>query len=159
MSGRQMTISEYLERLQQEYVCAEIRSLIYTRESDKAYWGRVMSGKEEKIKDICSRNNLRNIFDSEEIKKRIWSGILGDKGLPKFIYKNDAQRLGDGNFPGMQEKDIRSYYCTGTEVRIGDNVNYETGIIRDMDFFEEKVSVEVKEEIKEYDFEIVTRIL
>lgn len=129
MKNRNISIAQYLETLQKEYLVAEIRNKIYPKISDKKFWKKVMLGKKEKIEDICFRNNIKSIFDDVEIKKRVYSEVYNESGLPNFSYKDDAQRFGEGTFPGLEETDIKNYYSIDSDVKVGTSEEYELGKI------------------------------
>jgi hypothetical protein len=154
-----LTIGEFLEKLQKEYVSAEIRSKIYVKTSDKNYWERVMYGKQEKIENISTRNNLATIFDSPEVKKRVYQEVIGDSGLPSFSYKNDEERYGTESWSGMEERDFFCYYFPGAEVRVGDRVNYRIGKIVSASLEQKIVNVKIGGQEEIFPFGLVTRII
>lgn len=97
---RNLSISEYFEVLQEEYMVAEFRKHIYFAPNDKAYYGRVMKHKKEKIDNIAKRNNLDSIFNSETKYKEVRERLFDHLGKPKFE---------------MSEKDVTNYYNPGNE--------------------------------------------
>lgn len=113
---RDLHIYDYLEILQVEYVSAELRSKIYPKAKDKAYYReRVMVGKKEKIFDICSpeRNpGLPNIFTNEDEKARIYNLVYNDWGLPNFHYRNDEHE------EMFAHQDFENYYMSNSKIRI-----------------------------------------
>ena len=156
--NRDLPISNYLDILQKEFVVAEIRHKIYPKISNKTFWAKVMEGKKEKIEDISSRNKIATIFNNKEKKDQIYSEIYGEKGLPNFIYKNEEQRLGNGEYAGLQETDIENYFSEGSEVR----VNYseqKMGTITGKELNRSIIFVAIGSSEFECEWDKVTRIL
>lgn len=157
--NRDIPITEYLDILQKEFLVAEIRHKIYPKISDKTFWGKVMEGKKRKIEDICHRNRIENIFNSETEKRRICDLIYNQVGLPNFLYKDENQRIGNGDFPGLEETDIANYYSLNSEVRVDFDGERLFGKITDFDF--DRTTIEIKTEKGIFDChrKTVTRIL
>lgn len=111
---RDLPLLQFLEVLQIEYVVAELRSKVYYKAKDKTYWReRVMSGKQQKISDIVSRNpGIPTIFNSPQEKERIKSVVIPEFGFPNFHYKDEEQRL------ELEFKDYQNYYSKNSEVRV-----------------------------------------
>jgi hypothetical protein len=157
--SKDLSIAEYLDVLQREYLIAEIRHKIYPKISDKNYWERVMDGKREKIEDICFRNRINSIFDSDVEKKRLYLQVYPETGIPNFIYKDDLQRYGEGEFPGLEQSDITNYYSTGSEVRVDYQGERKFGKIVDFDYLKLLVGVLIEGLEYECETKMVTRIL
>jgi len=118
MKTRDISQLDFYKNIQLEYIQAELRSKIYKRKKDKEFWARVASLKKEKIEDFFLRNNLPNIFNSKSKKVELYYEFYLDGGYPNFFYKNDVQRLGDGNFAGLEQTDFENYYSIGSNVNI-----------------------------------------
>lgn len=157
--SKDLSITNYLDVLQREYLVAEIRHKIYPKISDKTYWERVMDGKRQKIDDICFRNRISSIFDNDGEKKRLYLEVYNEMGLPNFIYKDDEQRLGNGEFPGLEETDITNYYAEGSEVRVDYEGKRAFGKITEFDYLNNLVFVDLEGTEYECDPKTVTRIL
>ena len=156
--NRNLPITDYLDILQREYLVAEIRHKIYPKISDKNFWERVMDGKKRKIEDICFRNKIESIFDSEPEKRRLYQEVYNEKGLPNFSYKDEEQRLGNGDFPGLEETDIKNYFSEGAEVRV-DYSERKFGKITGSDLIRSLIFVEIGGVEYECEWDKVTRIL
>ncbi len=110
---RNLSVLEFFKELQREYFVAEIRSKIYPRLKDKTYFKeRVMRGKKNVIEDIAKKNNLVSIFSNQEEYDKFRLEIYGERGKPKFQYKNKKIRL------EFEEKDNLYYYYIKSEVRV-----------------------------------------
>lgn len=153
--SRNLSVVELFEILQSEYVVCELRAKIYPLDKHKDYWRDLMGKKKVKIIDIAKKNALFSIFDDERIKIDYDKKIIPDLGFPNFIYKDDAQRL-------LQEKwDIHNYYLPNTEATVydSDSSKFVRGVIKSVDFANQKIKVEINTTIKEFDLESITRVL
>ena len=97
---RNLSVAEYYEIIQKEYLIAEFRKKIYYSPKDKNYYQRVMSHKEEKIRDISERNRLDSIFTSQSMLSDMRNELFDNNGRPKF---------------DMSETDVQNYYSVGNE--------------------------------------------
>jgi hypothetical protein len=156
---RDIPITEYLDVLQKEFLVAEIRHKIYSKINDKQFWEKVMKGKKRKIEDICFRNKIDNIFTSDEEKRRMYSVVYNEHGLPNFNYKDDVQRFGNGEYPGLEQTDIENYYSFDSEVRVDVNGKRVFGKITGYTENRELILVESESIEVQYERELVTRIL
>lgn len=156
--SRHLSIYDFLEILQLEYLTAELRKKIYRKDDDIAYYSKVMKFKKQKILDISKRNTLPCIFDNEETKYNMYDKIYNSTGYPKFVYRDEEDRLTN------EIKDKRHYYAKGSEVKVSSEnneiiigeiykVNLEKGII----FV--KPRGESKEAVKPHPMENVMRII
>lgn len=113
---RNLSIAEYFDVLQREYMIADFRRKIYYNPKDKAYYRRVMEYKKVRIDDIASRNRLESIFTSESKKHAIQAELFDRLGRPLFE---------------MNKVDLQNYYAIGNEfsyrgdVWILDSVNHD----------------------------------
>lgn len=98
--SRHLSIAEYFDVLQREYILAEFRRKIYYSPKDKRYYGRVMGHKRKKIEDIATRNHLDSIFNSDDKLTEIRSQLFDLTGKPRFA---------------LDDKDRENYYTTGNE--------------------------------------------
>lgn len=153
--SRDLSIIEYFERLQLEYIVAELRRKIYPKKRDKEYYERVMEGKKDKIEDISVRNQLDSIFTDKEILSRYYSQVYRE-GLPDFTYRSEKERK------MLEEKDIENYYCIGEsfKVKISEN-EYKIGELRSVDRKSKiaKVKLRYQEEIITCSIGNISRIL
>lgn len=150
---RHISIYQLFERLQIEYIVAELRKKIYPRAKDKDYYKKIMAFKEEKVRDISKRNNLPSIFNDSIIREKMYA-LVYTKGYPNFHYE------GAINAESFKEKDLLYYYNVGSEVRINyDNSNVEVGVIRNCDFQRNLVEVDVRNSIKLVPLYSIVRIL
>lgn len=129
----------FFESLQQEYIVALIRSKIYPSPRDKKYYKeRVMAGKEIKIKEISSRNNLVSIFDDEDSWNEYYNQVVPSWGYPHFSY------TGEENFKWQYSEDMMNYFSVDSEVAINEKDGVKVGTIISNDFLLSNNSVLVK---------------
>jgi hypothetical protein len=154
---RDLSYYKYFEQLQLEYIQAEVRKKIYPSLSDKSFYKRVMEGKKEKIEDLAIRNNLKSIFNNENVKVEKYKLFFNESGLPNFFYRSDQDKTINS------DKDKRYYYMVGSEVRVKDLENKEKiGKIDSVSFSTQTASIEFeegKEFINIFDLDKITRIL
>lgn len=89
MAKTHISILEYFERLQIEFLLYELRLKIYPSSKDKKKFRDILEYKKEKIYDISSKNGLSNMFNSVEDKKEIESKVYNEFGNPIFSSKKD----------------------------------------------------------------------
>lgn len=110
--SRDLSIFDYIEVLQEEYLCYDIRSKIYRFKDHKDYWNIVKEGKKRAITDICKRNTLPSIFTSpvemERVGKKIYMGLC----YPNFLYRDEKFR------ERWQDWDEKNYFSKGSDVKI-----------------------------------------
>ena len=155
--SRHLSIYDFMEILQLEYLTAELRKKIYYKESDKKYYTKVMKFKKQKIEDIAVRNGLQSIFNDEATKHTMYGKIYNKKGYPTLVYKDEADREGN------EAKDKQQYYTKGSEAKVTTDekiiigeiykVNLEKGII----FVKPRGGN--KEDVKPHSMENVMRII
>ena len=96
--NRHLSSFDYLEILQEEYICNDIRTKIYIRRADKDHYRRVLESKKKKIQSIAEKNSLSTIFDNEELYKKYWHRVVPIWGIPHFIY-NQSKDVQEDKFP------------------------------------------------------------
>ncbi len=85
---------EFLEALQKEFICLDIRSKIYPSKGDRIYFRKLLDTKRETILRIAGRNRLDNIFKQSNEYMRVFHEVVPEYGFPNFIYNvplNDHQ--------------------------------------------------------------------
>lgn len=100
MKTRNLSVAEYYQQVQKEYLIADFRRKVYFSPKDKEYWKRVVAYKEKRIKDISERNGLKSILNDKEKYAELKSMLFDAKGKPKFELTQD---------------DVRNYYSVGNE--------------------------------------------
>lgn len=154
--SRNLPIVQFLDKLQEEYIVAEIRSKIYPKPKDKEYWkSRVMPIKREKIIDIAEKNHLPHIFTNKDLYRNFWHMIIGEGGLPNFSYKDEVQRL------ELEDKDKLNYFRIGTDIRVVD-ADWSTpliGTIRSVDWELDQVQILSGSRSLTFGFNDIVRIL
>lgn len=152
--SRHLSVYQFFEILQLEYLVAELRMRIYPKPEDKAYWGKIMDGKKRKVESIAVSNQLPSIFDDDDMLSAFKKRIYNIKGAPTFIYTNDEQK------EKQEPIDLVYYYYKGTEVRFEHDCEVKIGtIISYIPYYPTiKVSLQTGEEIQ-LSTETVSRIL
>lgn len=87
-----LSIVEYFDRLQCEYLMADFRRHIYYSPKDRAYYKRVMDYKAQKINDIAERNHLTSILSNDDKRREYRKKLFDDKGNPVFMNQEDIER-------------------------------------------------------------------
>lgn len=87
--SRDISIGEYLNRLQIEYIIYELRSKIYPASEDKEKFKQIMYFKKIKIEDISEKNDLDSIFTSTLVKKNLIDNLFKDKFVPDDFHGKD----------------------------------------------------------------------
>lgn len=121
--SRHITIVDYLEQLQLEYISAKIRYTISRKEVDKTYWQTVMFHKECKIKDIANRNVIQHCFTNKELYNKLFNTIVV-YGFPKLQYRDFYQKQ------RLQQKDFKNYFSKGSifkykEIELEKSIKYD----------------------------------
>lgn len=124
MKNRSQSFNDFYACLQREYLVAELRYKIYTKEKDKNYYlHREMEGKKQTIEAIASRNNFPSIFTDEWLYGRYRAEIYNDWGLPNFIYRSEEDRL------NRRPKDVVAYFHKGVSVMVKTDEGKQKGIV------------------------------
>lgn len=110
--SRKQSIFQFFEALQFEWICNDLREIIYPYATDKLHWKIVKDGKKVKIENIAIKNNLPTIFDDEEMMSTLKQKIYRTTGLPNFLYKDNRQRA------TQEYYDMLFFFHKGIDVRI-----------------------------------------
>lgn len=158
MSRKRLSIYQFYETIQIEYICALLRAKIYVRPKDKDYWNKVVEGKRLKIEDISSRNNdIPSIFTDSDLYTTLERKVYCENRYPIFVYRDEE------NKKNQEFYDLLNYFSKGVEVRYNIDNTQCLGVIKKYKPYNMKVVVEqldTKEE-KELDIlgDCVVRIL
>ena len=147
--NRHLSPFDYLDILQEEYICNDIRTKIYVRRADKDHFRRVLENKKHKIQSIADKNSLSTIFDSKDQYNKYWHRIVPEWGLPFFIY-NESKKIQEDKFP-----------YKGTLVKYLFEDRYEYGFTIEVDFSNEEVvitPVNEQEEVRHIHYQDVKRL-
>lgn len=87
--SRNISILEYFNILQSEYLLYELRAKIYPFQKDKQRYKDVMKFKVDKINNIALKNNLKTIFNDTNKKAEIEAEFYNENGVPKNMSKRD----------------------------------------------------------------------
>lgn len=109
--SRNLSVYQFFQILQVEWIVADLRSKIYPKKKDKEYWNKVKEGKEKIFQQIAEKNHLPTIFTDEEMRRLLELEVYKPQGLPAFLYKNDSHK------EAQEPLDLTYYYCKGAEVR------------------------------------------
>lgn len=152
---RHLSLYDFFEALQLEYLTAELRRRIYTKINDKQYYTKVMLFKKQKINDIATRNGLPSIFTSEDVRSSLYRTVCPDQGLPNFVYRDEQERA------KMFDRDVANYYAKGTEVKVFMDEKVIIGEIYDVNLEKDIIFVKPRGEQKAKPFsaQSITRII
>jgi hypothetical protein len=154
LKTRDLSAAQFFETLQLEYLICELRAKIYPQKH-KDYWRGIAENKKERILDISKRNHdLPCIFSHSFIKEDFQKKVFPEVGFPKFIYRDEAQRL-------RQERwDWVNYYSVGCSVRIYDNSFFVgLGEVKRVDYENKTAIVLFENEEKELSLHTLTRLI
>ena len=118
---RKLSIYQYFEILQKEWLVVDLRCRIYSSKKDKAFWLKVREGKRVKIENIAEKNKLPTIFTDSELKKDLERTIYNDYTYPNFHYKDENHMKDQGYW------DLANYYSKDSEVRFESNGEMKVG--------------------------------
>ena len=119
--SRNISVGDYLNRLQVEYLIYEMRSKIYPGNEDKEKFKQIMNYKRIKIEDISEKNELDSIFTSTLLKKNLIDNLFKDKFVPDDFHGKDRYYY---LFKGSE------FSMNGKIVKIVSyDLHYETAII------------------------------
>lgn len=153
MKSRKLSILEYLDQLQKEFVMYELRIKIYKNSTDIEYFKKSINLKKEKIIEISDRNQLDNIFNNNDLKKEYYLKINSFEG-PYFEYRDFFHKK------KLLEKDLFYYYYPESDIKIKDK-NILIGKIKTTDFIKKicLCSIKGQEKDKYVTFNNISRIL
>lgn len=114
---------DFYQILQKEYICYSIRSMIYPEEYAIKY-RNYCTGKREKIEKIAIRNCSMSIFKSEEYRKKYFSQVINQFGLPNFEYRDEKSK----SIMGFWDR----VYWFQVGVKVEDNKGSKYEIVRNL---------------------------
>lgn len=158
--SRDQKFTEFYESLQQEYVVAELRNLIYPEGQRKNKSLEIMEAKKKKILDISLRNRLGCIFEGtmlgvsdlydSRLRKKIYDSIYPEFGTPCFVYRDDDQKSKLNSF------DLKYYYKLES---IFTTYNFKEGVLKKVDFMNKSCELYISGKNYSFDFQEVKRKL
>jgi hypothetical protein len=152
--SRHLSILDFFENLQVEYIVADLRHKIYPKLKDKAYWNRVKDGKKATIEKLAEKNSLPSIFTDEAMLRTFEKKVYRDVSYPLFTYRDENHKL------EQEFYDLKYYYNKGSDVRVDVDGDVLIGKISEEYIpFGTKLSVTINGAINKYSIKVVTRIL
>jgi hypothetical protein len=152
IKSRNLSIYEYFQILQIEWLSADLRSRIYPRK-DQQYWDKVKQGKEQVVNKIAEKNHLPTIFTDEEMKRIFELKLFGVEGFPKFSYRDEENEARQKPF------DLIYYYSKGAEVRVQVYGEIKVATIKSYQPYATTIILTLDEQLYTADITSVTRIL
>lgn len=134
--SRNLSVYEFFQILQVEWLMADLRTRLYPKKKDKEYWGKVREGKRQVIDNIAEKNQLPTIFTDDDMKRSFESKIYNPSGLPTFAYKNEENRK------AQEPLDLLYYYHKGADVRFEWYNEIKVGKVKSYLPYGETVTVE-----------------
>ena len=127
MKTRNQSKYIFIISLQLEYIVFELRRKIYKNQKDKVFFEKILALKKDKIENISSQKQIKNIFNEDSLKRALYEKVYGSKGYPNFdviLYKNQQQR------DEYSAKDLEFYYEIGSEMKVEVEKNqFKVGIL------------------------------
>lgn len=123
MEKKKLTGKELLYKLQREYFCAELRSIIYKREANSNFQKNLMIQKKAKILALSKNIGEDNIFYNPILFTAIRESVIQLRKPPIFIYKEDDKEFVKEFYP----KDMMGYYAVGSKVCVKNKSKGERG--------------------------------
>lgn len=145
MKSRHISTFDFLQALQQEYICLDIRSKIYISKEDRSYFKTLLDKKKGNIQTLAERNDLATIFNDQREYRKQWNRVVPEYGLPNFIY----------NIANVSEKQLKFPY-KGTVVEILSEGRY--GITERFNFSDDTVTVMIDGTLHRYGASDVRRL-
>lgn len=145
MKSRDISVYDFLQALQQEYVCLEIRSKIYVHKNDRDYFKKLMDKKQQNIITLADKNALTTIFDSDEEYLKIWNKIVPKYGMPALIY----------NIVNVTDKQLTFPY-KGTVVEVLLEEKY--GVTERVNFSDNSITIIVDGQLARFGYDQVKRL-
>mgnify|MGYP003661215877 CR=1 FL=1 len=109
---RHLSIYDFFEVLQLEYLTAELRKRTYGKLKDREYHAKVMKFKKQKVSDISSRNSLPSIFSCDKTRNYLLAKFHNEHGMPNLTYRDEEEKS------RIYQKDRENYFSKGAEVRV-----------------------------------------
>lgn len=153
--SRKLSVYQYFQALQVEWIVADLRARIYPQEKDKRYWNKVKEGKQRVIESIAEKNMLPTIFTDDEMKRALENRVYKNQGIPNFQYKNDEHQQ------VQQPFDLLYYYSKDADVRFEHYGLQKIGKIKSFNLDTKEVIIIESSENEEYRLpaQQVTRII
>lgn len=155
LKSRHLSILDYFENLQVEYIQADLRHKIYPKLKDKAYWNRVKEGKKATIIKLSEKNSIPSIFSDDTMLRDFEKRVYRDVSYPIFTYRDEQHEMEQSYL------DLRWYYNQGSDVRVDIDGDILIGKISKefIPYKDNHVFVNVKGVETQYNIKQVTRIL
>lgn len=152
--SRHLSILDFFENLQIEYIQADLRHKIYPKLKDKAYWGKVKEGKKATIEKLAEKNSLPSIFSDEMMLRTFEKRVYRDISYPLFTYRDENHKM------EQEYYDLKYYYNQNADVRIDLDGEVLIGkISKEYIPFHQQLSITVQGKEEKYALKYVTRIL
>ena len=131
---RHISILEYFNRLQLEFLLYELRSKIYPSSEDKIKFKRVLQFKKDKIEDISKKNMLISIFDDENLKRQMTDELFGEENMPLGFNKRDKYFYyfigSDFSYKGQGHRLISYDFSDSTAIIEKNSENFSVALIQ-----------------------------
>ncbi len=124
MKDRDISMLDFFNALQREFISLEVRAKIYVSKKNKEYFWSLMVKKKSAIVSLSNKNNLPNIINDEDEYLKFWKNMVPKFGFPNLIY----------NINGLTEDQLKFPYH-GSVVQVGerygisDHVNFDDNTV------------------------------
>lgn len=151
--SRHLSVYEFFQILQIEWIVADLRTRIYVKKKDRDFWSKVKEGKKQTIENIAEQNNLPTIFSDDEMKRAFTAKVYLKSGPPNFLYKNEGHKM------TQESLDLLNYYSKGAHVRFESFQEVKVGIIQSYSPIAKTVCIKWDEALITLPIQEVTRVI
>lgn len=89
-----LSVGEFIELLQMEFISRKMRSIFYDDPKAKAANADIAEKKKEKIMDMAKKMGCLTIFDREQLlEEMFYKKFLNPYGLPNLTYGNKSESV------------------------------------------------------------------
>lgn len=132
MKTRNLSLADFLNQLEIEYLQADFRRAIHHSPKNKRHWKKVMEYKKEKIIDISRKCELDSIFDSLDKKREICELLFPNQKRIKFGFE-------------LSIEEMELYYSLQSSVKVEVEENtFRNGKIVEVDLNKKMASIVLK---------------
>lgn len=150
--SRDLSLADYYEILQKEYISYHIRSKIYPPEYAKKY-ENYCKCKREKIEKISNKNTIPSIFNLQGLRQKIFDSFFNAYGLPNFEYRDDKSR----HIMGRWDKEY--WFGTGVSIKVKTDSEILVVTVHHNITYFNRVVVNIDDVLKQFDYRFITRII
>lgn len=150
--SRDLSLADYYEILQKEYISYHIRAKVYPEEYANKY-RKYCVCKREKIEKISNKNGLPSIFNLMSLRQRFFDEFFNLYGLPNFEYRDEKSR----HIMGRWDKEY--WFGTGVSIKVKTEDEILVVTVHHNITYFNRVVVNLGGELEQFDYRFITRII